>query len=48
MKSILESWGLYPTEDGDSYHVRDPFGYNLQISGPGMAPYGASSNGENE
>src|SRR5262249_52499690 len=21
VKSILESWGLYPTEDGDSYHV---------------------------
>ncbi len=44
VKSILEAWGLYPTEDGDSYHVRDPFGYNLQISGPGMAPYGGSSN----
>jgi catechol 2,3-dioxygenase-like lactoylglutathione lyase family enzyme len=39
VKSILESWGLYPTEDGDSYHVRDPFGFNLQISGPGMTGF---------
>ena len=39
VKAILESWGLFPTEDSDSYHVRDPFGYNLQISGPGMFPY---------
>jgi catechol 2,3-dioxygenase-like lactoylglutathione lyase family enzyme len=39
VKAILESWGLFPTEDSDSFHVRDPFGYNLQISGPGMFPY---------
>jgi len=39
VKSILESWGLYPTEDGDSFHVRDPFGFNLQISGPGMTGF---------
>jgi catechol 2,3-dioxygenase-like lactoylglutathione lyase family enzyme len=39
VKAILESWGLYPTEDQDSYHVRDPFGYDLQISGPGMYPW---------
>jgi catechol 2,3-dioxygenase-like lactoylglutathione lyase family enzyme len=39
VKAILESWGLYPTEDQDSFHVRDPFGYDLQISGPGMYPY---------
>jgi catechol 2,3-dioxygenase-like lactoylglutathione lyase family enzyme len=39
VKSILEAWGLYPTEDGDSFHVQDPFGYNLQISGPGMTPF---------
>lgn len=43
-KTILEAWGLYPTEDGDSYHVRDPFGYNLQIAGPGMGGAGSSSN----
>jgi hypothetical protein len=36
VKVILESWGLFPTEDQDSYHVRDPFGFDLQISGPGM------------
>jgi len=35
VKAILEPWGLFQ----DSYHVRDPFGYDLQISGPGMYPY---------
>jgi len=39
VKSILESWGLFPIEDGDSFHVRDPFGFNLQISGPGMTGF---------
>ena len=39
VKAVLESWGLFPTEDQDSFHVRDPFGYDLQISGPGMFPY---------
>ena len=47
-KTILESWGLYPTEDGDSYHVRDPFGYDLQITGPGMGSGGGGGNNGND
>src|SRR5262245_18368919 len=41
--AILKDWGLKhqgpgntPRPDGDSYHVWDPFGYDLQISGNGM------------
>jgi catechol 2,3-dioxygenase-like lactoylglutathione lyase family enzyme len=47
VKAVLESWGLFPTEDGDSYHVRDPFGYDLQISGPGMHAYEAPQTNAN-
>jgi catechol 2,3-dioxygenase-like lactoylglutathione lyase family enzyme len=41
--ALLKDWGLKhqgpdgtPRPDGDSYHVWDPFGYDLQISGNGM------------
>jgi catechol 2,3-dioxygenase-like lactoylglutathione lyase family enzyme len=46
--AILKDWGLKhqgpdggPRPDGDSYHVWDPFGYDLQICGNGMSAYGA-------
>ncbi len=44
--AILKDWGLkhvngVPRPDGDSYHVWDPFGYDLQISGNGMSAYSA-------
>jgi catechol 2,3-dioxygenase-like lactoylglutathione lyase family enzyme len=37
VKAELEKHGLKPTPDtDDSFHVRDPDGFNLQISGKGM------------
>ena len=46
--AILKDWGLKhqgpdggPRPDGDSYHIWDPFGYDLQICGNGMSAYGA-------
>jgi catechol 2,3-dioxygenase-like lactoylglutathione lyase family enzyme len=43
--ALLKDWGLKhqgpdngPRPDGDSYHVWDPFGYDLQIAGNGMGP----------
>ena len=46
--ALLKDWGLKhagpgggPRPDGDSYHVWDPFGFDLQISGNGMSAYGA-------
>src|SRR5439155_10503849 len=47
--AVLKDWGLKhqgpdhsPRIDGDSYHVWDPFGYDLQISGFGMGPGGGT------
>jgi len=46
--AILKDWGLKhqgpengPRPDGDSYHVWDPFGYDLQICGNNMNAYSA-------
>ena len=46
--AVLKDWGLQhqgpdngPRPDGDSYHVWDPFGYDLQICGNGMGGFGA-------
>jgi catechol 2,3-dioxygenase-like lactoylglutathione lyase family enzyme len=37
VKAELERRGLNPSEDtADSYHIKDPDGFNLQISGKGM------------
>lgn len=40
-EKILKDWGLAPRLDGDSFHVKDPFGFDVQISGNGMSAYGA-------
>jgi catechol 2,3-dioxygenase-like lactoylglutathione lyase family enzyme len=52
---VLKDWGLHhqgpdhtPRIDGDSYHVWDPFGYDLQISGFGMGAGGGQRGGEEE
>ena len=34
-----EDMGLRP--DGDSFHIKDPFGYDVQISGSGMTAFSA-------
>jgi catechol 2,3-dioxygenase-like lactoylglutathione lyase family enzyme len=40
-EAILKDWGLPGLRpDGDSFHVKDPFGYDLQISGFGMTAFG--------
>lgn len=37
VKAELDKRGLNPSEDTkDSYHIKDPDGFNLQISGKGM------------
>ena len=53
--AILKDWSLKhqgpdhsPRIDGDSYHVWDPFGYDLQISGFGMGAGGGARGGEEE
>ena len=36
-EAILKDWGLPKLRpDGDSFHVKDPFGFDLQIAGNGM------------
>ena len=40
-EAILKDWGLPGLRpDGDSFHVKDPFGYDVQISGFGMSAFG--------
>ena len=36
VEEILKARGLNPRPDHESFHVTDPFGYDLQISGIGM------------
>lgn len=40
-EAVLKDWGLPKlTPDGDSFHVKDPFGFDLQIAGNGMTAFG--------
>jgi catechol 2,3-dioxygenase-like lactoylglutathione lyase family enzyme len=41
-EAILKDWGLPGLRpDGDSFHIQDPFGYDVQISGAGMTAFGS-------
>ena len=38
VEETLKAWGLNPTPDGEnSFHVKDPDGFDLQIAGVKMA-----------
>jgi len=39
-EAVLKDWGLAARPDGDSFHVKDPFGFDVQISGNGMNAFG--------
>ena len=39
VEEILKARGLNPRPDHESFHVTDPFGYDLQISGIGMTAF---------
>ena len=41
VEETLKSWGLNPDPDTDnSFHVKDPDGFDLQIAGVKMAGFG--------